>query len=273
MGFPPRFPGWFYAVLLLCPMGGAVLAGSCGVETRGQAADTRKLIEEPHENLPLAVLLCGPAGLAGGAPGLGLGLGRGSSCAVAGSAPTMDGPVMPLWDDNGVDDRLAGVDLELDESLLQVDAPLRAGEGEAGAARPAKTAVWRRRTAHLPVQVDVAGSAPPAVDGTKWAVWGGLIPASVSRDDLRGRASRAATFESTGDVPEVDGSPRGGAMQDYADKRRAMERNGGFPPMVVDAVASGGLPIYRPIGGQDGAGIVLKPSWRGVALSLQINVE
>ena len=261
-------------MLLLCPVGGAVLAGSCGVETRGQEADTRELesIEEPHENLPLAVLLCGPASLDAGAPGLGLGLGRGSSCAVAGSGSTMDGPGMPLCEENGVDDRLAGVDLELDESLLQVDAPLRAGEGEPGAARPAKTAVWRRRSARRSVQADVDGSTPPLVDGTKWAVWGGLIPASVSRDDLRDRASRAATFESTGDAPEVDGSPRGGAMPDHADKRRAMERIGAFPPMVVDAVVSGGLPIYRPIG-QDGAGIVLKPSWRGVALSLRINVE
>lgn len=271
MGFPPRFPGWFYAVLLLCPAAGAALAGSCGVETRGRAADTRELIEEPHENLPLAVLLCGPAGLDGGAPGLRLGLGRGSSCAVAGG-PTRDGPGMPLWEENGVDGRFAGVDLELDESLLQVDAPLRAGEGEPGAARPARTAVWRRRSARRPAQADVDGSTPPLVDGTKWAVWGGLIPASVSRDDLLERASRAEGFESTGDVPEVDGRPRGGVMQDYADKRRAMERIGGLPPMLVDAVASGGVPIYRPIG-QDGAGIVLKPSWRGVALSLRINVE
>jgi hypothetical protein len=269
MGFRPRYPGWFYAVLILCPAGGAAMAHSCGVETRSQAADTREPIEGLHENLPLAVLLCGSAGMDAGA----LGLGSGSSCAVAVSAPTNEGFGMPFWDDNGVGEPFIGVDLELDESLLHVGAPLRAGErageGEPGAARPARTLVWRRRSARRPPRADVDSSTPPLVGGTKWAVWGGLLPASVSHDEALDRASRDEVLDGTSDVPEVDGKPRVGAPRGagHADRRRAMERISGLPPSVVDAVASGGVPIYRPIGSPEGVGIVLKPGWRGVTLN------
>jgi len=258
MGWMGRFPGWFSAVLVMLPAGGAVLAQrSCGVHASGHAADTLQLLEEPHVNHHLAILLCGSAGVDASAPGPGFA----RPCTVAGSAPTRDGFAVPIWDDS--DDRgerWTGAHPERDEGLLQGVAPLLAGEEQPSAARPARTAVWRRKDARRLAQAPDAPSTPPPVGETKWAVWGGLTPASEPRADI--------ALDGVVAAPAAGGKPPLRTMHDgtYSEKKRVIERMGGVPSVVADIAASGGLPLYRPVGGPEGVGVVVKPRWLGVAL-------
>jgi hypothetical protein len=172
---------------------------------------------------------------------------------------TLGSLAAPTEEDNDPGDLSTGVDLELDESLAQGGAPLLAEDEQPAAAPPNKASTGKRRSARRVARAHEDPSTPPPVDGIKWMLWGALPPTSAPPADV---------LDAPVAPPAVGGKPRARAMAEatYVERKRAMERIGGVPPMVIDMAASGGVPIYRPEGGPEGVGVVVKPRWGGVVL-------
>ncbi len=100
--------------------------------------------------------------------------------------------------------------------------------------------------------------------------WRGMVP-----KDLAGTASAAPESSSRGPRLETAGRVDPGSRPvDYAEQlqNRWLEIAAGMPQIVEDTILMGGVPIYRPSGGDKNVGLVLRPnSPVGLALGVKFH--